>query len=173
MLRLHVLAGVDKGQVIVCREGAVGIGSDPENEVTLSDPFVSHRHGQIALVDGNWRYRDLGSTNGSMIERGESHLPLARVEPEIELESGDLTRYPKTHLAARMLVQPLVLFSPLVHTPGLRAAKHGEGRRTRTGLGGDEPALDQPPAPVSGKAITDPRAQSVPSARRPPRSGRP
>lgn len=90
MLRLHVLAGVDRGQVYVCPEGTVGIGLAPENEIALSDPFVSRRHGQIALVDGNWRYRDLGSTNGSMIERGGRTLSSARADPDIALESGDL-----------------------------------------------------------------------------------
>lgn len=90
MLRLHVLAGADKGQVYVCPEGAVGIGLAPENEVVLSDPFVSRRHGQIALADGNWRYRDLGSTNGSMVERGGKHLSPGGADPDVELESGDL-----------------------------------------------------------------------------------
>ncbi len=90
MLRLYALAGMDKGQVYVCREESVRLGTSPDNEVRLSDPFVSRRHGQCLAAGGKWLYRDLGSTNGSVIERAGKRFLLDRAEPECELEPGDL-----------------------------------------------------------------------------------
>ena len=49
---------------------------------------------------------------------------------------GELPRCPKTHLAPRFWCRRLVVFSPFVHTPAVRGTEDGEGRRTRTGLGG-------------------------------------
>lgn len=92
MLRVSVLEGMDKGQVFVCRQGPIGFGTAAGNDVTLSDPFVSHNHGQARLVAGRWVYRDLGSTNGSVIERAGERVSLSKSKPEIGLEPGDLIR---------------------------------------------------------------------------------
>jgi len=76
--------------VYVCREGTIGLGTSSESDVHLSDPFVSRRHGQLVLAGGNWVYRDLGSTNGSVVQRSGEDMSLTRSDPDIELESGDL-----------------------------------------------------------------------------------
>jgi signal transduction histidine kinase len=90
MLRLYVLQGVDQGKVYVTRQTAVGIGTAPENEVQFSDPFVSRHHGRLTFAAGRWMYRDLGSTNGSIIDRSGERIPLGRADAEVELEADDL-----------------------------------------------------------------------------------
>lgn len=90
MLRLSVVTGADKGQVVVCRQAPVGLGTAPDNDVALSDPFVSRHHGQLTLAGSRWSYRDLGSTNGSAIERSGTQIALNAATPEVTLESEDL-----------------------------------------------------------------------------------
>ena len=90
MLRLSVVEGAEKGKVYVFRQTSVGLGTAAANDVLLPDPFVSREHGRIISAGGRWRYRDLGSTNGSAIERAGGRITLSESEPEVGLEPGDL-----------------------------------------------------------------------------------
>ena len=45
------------------------IGRKPENTLSLSDPFVSREHAEIATVeDGGYELRDLGGENPVRVE---------------------------------------------------------------------------------------------------------
>ena len=69
----------------------ITIGRAPSNQVTVNDPRISGRHGQIARRDGLFFYRDLLSTNGSMVERGADRSVLdGRGAVEVEIREGDL-----------------------------------------------------------------------------------
>jgi len=55
----------------------VTVGRDPDVELRLPDPYVSHYHCKIDQVDGTVLVRDLGSRNGTFINGvrvTESHL---------------------------------------------------------------------------------------------------
>ena len=76
MLRLTVVEGVDRDRVFEGESGVLALGASPECEIQLSDRFVSKQHGQFSLAGGEWHYRDLGSTNGSAIQREGSRMTL-------------------------------------------------------------------------------------------------
>ncbi len=90
MLRLSVLQGVDQGTVYVSRQTSAGVGTASDNDIQLSDPFASRHHGRLTLVAGRWIYRDLGSTNGSTIDRSGKRITLGAGNAELKLEPGDL-----------------------------------------------------------------------------------
>lgn len=63
--------------------GDTTIGRGPENNLVLSDGFVSSRHAILSLRDGQWWLSDLGSKNGSWVN-GE------RVTGEVQVAPGDV-----------------------------------------------------------------------------------
>jgi signal transduction histidine kinase len=90
MLRVTVLEGREKGEVFVSREASVGIGTAVDNEVQLSDSFVSRHHGKLVLDAGRWTYQDLGSSNGSAIDRSGERVILGRDSQPVAMAPGDL-----------------------------------------------------------------------------------
>ena len=84
---LRVLTGARKGEVVTlpvpCAIGRSGA------DLVLPDAHLSGRHGLIEAVDGALRYRDRGSSNGSMHRRGDVETTLAGAEMEAELWDGD------------------------------------------------------------------------------------
>jgi hypothetical protein len=79
--RMKVLApGADSrlraGAVLGLRpETTLGAGAD--NEIALGDPFVSARHARLSWDGSNWWVEDLGSRNGTYVDRRRcpSHTP--------------------------------------------------------------------------------------------------
>jgi signal transduction histidine kinase len=71
-------------------EASVGVGTAADNEVQLSDPFVSRHHGRFFRTASGWMYRDLGSTNGSAIDRAGQQIALDASRPEADLVPGDM-----------------------------------------------------------------------------------
>lgn len=67
------------------------IGRSKSSDLKLNDPKVSRSHGTLSRDErGRWRYMDLGSSNGSVVNgerigRGESRY----VEPGDVIEAGD------------------------------------------------------------------------------------
>lgn len=59
----------------------ITLGRGTDSDLTLADTSVSRRHGEISWVDGAHRYRDLASTNGSLL----NGRPIA----EADLTDGD------------------------------------------------------------------------------------
>jgi len=87
MVRLRVVDGPDEGKVVEAPSGVVSLGSAADNDLRLSDSFVSRHHGRLMLAGHVWRYEDRGSTNGSVIERGRER---SQVGGEgVALEQGD------------------------------------------------------------------------------------
>jgi signal transduction histidine kinase/pSer/pThr/pTyr-binding forkhead associated (FHA) protein len=87
MVRLRVVQGPDEGKVVEASSGVVSLGSAPDNDLQVTDSFVSRHHGRLMLAGEEWRYEDRGSTNGSAIERGGER---SQVGGEgVALEQGD------------------------------------------------------------------------------------
>ena len=73
LVRLYVSQGSDKGRTFETHAESASIGRSPSNQVVLRDSHISGVHGRIFRApDGRSIYRDLRSTNGSVIiRRGE------------------------------------------------------------------------------------------------------
>lgn len=107
MLRLTVVEGAEAGRVYPSSATSVGLGSALDNEVRLDDHFVSRHHGRILRVADGWVYRDLGSTNGSTIERAGKRIALDASHPESDLQPGDLVLLGRSALEFEVIEGPV------------------------------------------------------------------
>jgi len=90
MITLEVLSGAEAGKRFETDAPAITIGRAPGNQVVLADYHLSGEHGQIFREDDQYIYRDLHSTNGSRIKRGDVELVLDGTErAEAPLRDGD------------------------------------------------------------------------------------
>ena len=71
------------------RQTSVRIGRNPNNDIVLSNLAVSNYHGEIRHSADGTVYRDLQSTNGSVIRRGSKLLRLDAQLHRIAIEDGD------------------------------------------------------------------------------------
>jgi DNA-binding NtrC family response regulator len=65
-LRVRIVEGPDRDRVMEHFGDRMGIGTSPANELTLTDPTVSHYHLELRCQDGV-QVKDLGSRNGTFI----------------------------------------------------------------------------------------------------------
>ena len=63
------------------------IGRSPENSIRLDDNSVSSRHAELVLVTENCYLKDLGSTNGTLVN--------GQPAKEVQLRAGDRIRFGK------------------------------------------------------------------------------
>lgn len=63
------------------------IGRAPENSIRLEDNSVSGRHAQIAVIAENCFLKDLGSTNGTLVN--------GQAVTEVQLRTGDRIQFGK------------------------------------------------------------------------------
>jgi pSer/pThr/pTyr-binding forkhead associated (FHA) protein len=63
------------------------IGRAPENSIRLEDTSVSGRHAQIVVVGDNYYLKDVGSTNGTLVN--------GQPVTEVQLRAGDRIRFGK------------------------------------------------------------------------------
>jgi signal transduction histidine kinase len=130
MLRLTVKEGKEKGEVFVSREASVGLGTAMDNGVQLTDPFVSRHHGKLALDAGRWTYQDLGSSNGSAVDRSGERVILDRESKPVAMVSGDLLLVGETVLRfevaepAALQPQQTAIASRSLADLALRAERH-------------------------------------------------
>ena len=90
MIVLEILEGSSRGSVFKFEDGTVTLGRADTNSLVLRDYHLSGQHGQIFLEGDQFIYRDLRSTNGSVVKRGETnHTVDASVDWEVTLRTGD------------------------------------------------------------------------------------
>lgn len=65
--RLRVVAGPNKGLVVDVTDPVTLIGRDAHCHVVLDDPRCSGEHAMVSYAGGEFRVRDLDSTNGSLL----------------------------------------------------------------------------------------------------------
>jgi DNA-binding NtrC family response regulator len=65
----------------------LSVGKDPDNDVVLTDRFVSAHHLRVERRGGRWWLRDLGSTNGTLLYG--SRVDLAELPPGTPIRVGD------------------------------------------------------------------------------------
>jgi Nif-specific regulatory protein len=86
-IRIEVLSGTDAGKRFESDADVVRIGRSAECELRLTSQHISGQHARIAASDGGFAVVDLGSANGSVLQRGAERTELDRgAEP---LANGD------------------------------------------------------------------------------------
>ena len=78
---LVVQRGPNAGSKFLIDTDVTTAGRHPESDIFLDDVTVSRRHAEFHRVDGKFHVRDVGSLNGTYVNR-------QRVE-EAELANGD------------------------------------------------------------------------------------
>jgi hypothetical protein len=91
---LLVTAGTREGTSIELGASPITIGRLPENTVVLEDDYVSGRHARLYPHEGAWVVEDLGSTNGTYLDRTRLTAPMV-------LPVGTPVRIGKTVLELR------------------------------------------------------------------------
>lgn len=66
---LVVTAGSLAGQSIDLAEAPITIGRAPESTLVLTDDYASSHHARLVPRDGQWLIEDLGSTNGTYLDK--------------------------------------------------------------------------------------------------------
>ncbi len=91
MITLEIVEGNARGRVLELAEPIISLGRADSNSVVLPDYHLSGEHAQIFLEGDQYIFRDLRSTNGSALSRGEERIPVdARSDWEITLRDRDL-----------------------------------------------------------------------------------
>jgi pSer/pThr/pTyr-binding forkhead associated (FHA) protein len=67
--KLVVIDGDLAGTTITLTDEPISIGRADDSTVVLTDDYVSTRHARLVPADGKWLVEDLGSTNGTYLDR--------------------------------------------------------------------------------------------------------
>ncbi|GGO13239.1 FHA domain-containing protein [Microbispora rosea subsp. aerata] len=73
--QLIVTGGPLQGTIINLTETPITIGRANDATLVLSDDYASSRHARLFPQDGQWIVEDLGSTNGTYLERSKVTRP--------------------------------------------------------------------------------------------------
>ena len=79
---LVVKRGPNAGSRFVLESAVTRIGRHPDSDIFLDDITVSRRHAEFLKQSGGYRVRDVGSLNGTYLNR-------ERIEDEAPLANGD------------------------------------------------------------------------------------
>jgi DNA-binding NtrC family response regulator len=90
---IEVVGGPDKGKKVKTLDGLIRVGSDPTNDLVLTDPTVSRRHLEVERAPRGLLLKDLGSRNGTWVD--------GRQTLQAYLEAGDKVTLGKTKLAVK------------------------------------------------------------------------
>jgi pSer/pThr/pTyr-binding forkhead associated (FHA) protein len=67
--KLLVVAGSARGLTIPLGQGPITMGRAGDSSLVLDDDFASAHHARLVPQDGQWFVEDLGSTNGTYLDR--------------------------------------------------------------------------------------------------------
>jgi hypothetical protein len=73
--QLFVTAGIAAGTVIGLTDQQITIGRADDATLVLNDDYASTRHARLFPQDGQWIVEDLGSTNGTYLDRQKVTRP--------------------------------------------------------------------------------------------------
>lgn len=91
---LVVVQGALQGTVLPLGATAITIGRAPDNTLVINDDYASSHHCRLYPAEGRWVVEDVGSTNGTWIER-------ARITGPTALEVGTPLRIGRTVVELR------------------------------------------------------------------------
>jgi pSer/pThr/pTyr-binding forkhead associated (FHA) protein len=73
--KLVVTAGALTGTSVTLSGVAISLGRAPDSTVVLDDDYASNRHARVFPSNGEWLVEDLGSTNGTYLDRQKLQGP--------------------------------------------------------------------------------------------------
>ena len=85
--KLVIVEGALTGTVVPLGASPIVIGRAPDATVVLDDDFVSTHHAQLTPNGIHWMVEDLGSTNGTWIDRTRISAPTV-LRPGTKLRIG-------------------------------------------------------------------------------------
>ena len=85
--KLVIVEGALTGTVLPLGTSPILIGRAPDSTIVLEDDFVSTRHAQLTPNGNHWIVEDLGSTNGTWIDRTRISSPTV-LRPGTQLRIG-------------------------------------------------------------------------------------
>jgi hypothetical protein len=85
--KLVIVEGALTGTVVPLGTTAIVIGRAPDATVVLDDDFVSTHHARLTPNGSHWIVEDLGSTNGTWIDRNRVSAPTV-LRPGAQLRIG-------------------------------------------------------------------------------------
>jgi pSer/pThr/pTyr-binding forkhead associated (FHA) protein len=68
---LNITAGPLSGKLIHSEGHRFRVGRTKASSIQIKDSAVSEKHAEIVLENGEWQIRDLGSSNGTMLNGKE------------------------------------------------------------------------------------------------------
>jgi hypothetical protein len=74
--QLHVTAGALAGTRITLGEAPITIGRAEDSTLVITDDYASARHARLVPRAGQWYIEDLGSTNGTYLDRAKVSAPI-------------------------------------------------------------------------------------------------
>ena len=105
MIRLEVIGGSARGAKHEASGDVVRGGRSPDNDFVLADEVVSGEHARVLVSGDRLVLRDLRSTNGTTVVRGDDRLPVddARAR-EIDLTAGDVVEFGSGERALQLTI---------------------------------------------------------------------
>jgi pSer/pThr/pTyr-binding forkhead associated (FHA) protein len=73
--QLVVTAGALAGTRITLGEAPIAIGRAEDSTLVITDDYASARHARLVPRAGQWYIEDLGSTNGTYLDRSKVNAP--------------------------------------------------------------------------------------------------
>jgi len=67
--KLVVVQGALTGTSVTLADVQITLGRAPDSTVVLDDDYASNRHARVYPSNGEWMVEDLGSTNGTYLDR--------------------------------------------------------------------------------------------------------
>jgi hypothetical protein len=74
--QMVVTAGALSGTKITLGEEPITIGRAEDSTLVITDDYASARHARLAPRAGQWYIEDLGSTNGTYLDRAKVSAPM-------------------------------------------------------------------------------------------------
>ena len=88
--KLTVVDGELKGTAVPLSTSVITIGRAPDSTIVLRDDYVSTKHARLYPNGNDWVVEDLGSTNGTWIEKTRVVTPTV-LQPGQDLRIGRST----------------------------------------------------------------------------------
>ncbi|HRB99234.1 MAG TPA: FHA domain-containing protein [Dermatophilaceae bacterium] len=91
---LVVVRGANVGARFLLDDAQVSAGRHPDSDIFLDDVTVSRRHAVFVREDGSYRVRDVGSLNGTYVNRSLVDEAVLRAGDEVQIGKFRLTYNP-------------------------------------------------------------------------------
>ncbi len=171
ILRLSATAG-DEVRELPSDGAALTLGRAEENSWPLQDEAASRRHAEVALTPEGWLIRDLGSSNGTWVNRTRIESRLLVDGDEIRIGCSTLVfSQPKSDAATVMVEMATPASAPPVSAAPTPPPAPPSKVPPPPPAGGPAPTppVEEPasPSPVARTAPAAPTRSSRPEPRRP------